>query len=108
MIDQQRDSGETIGFLDQQSLQPFFLLDPVTVTDSALPKTSGKREKSSPKQQIRKRKNEKIPNPRTKKVTPKPKGASTPKSTLKRASHPQDASTPKEAKILFKFCIQTV
>ncbi|XP_052259073.1 probable autotransporter ROD_p1121 isoform X5 [Dreissena polymorpha] len=44
--------------------------------------------------------NEKIPNPRPKKVTPKPKAASTPKATRKGASHPQDASTPKEATIL--------
>ncbi|XP_052234190.1 uncharacterized protein LOC127846735 [Dreissena polymorpha] len=108
IIDQKRDRGETSGLLDQQRLQPFVLLDPVTVTDSALPKTSGKGKKSSPKQQNRKRKNEKIPNPRTMKVTSKPKGASTPKSTLKRASHPQDASTQKEATILLKFCKQTV
>ncbi|KAH3813979.1 uncharacterized protein LOC127836673 [Dreissena polymorpha] len=107
MIRQKRDRVETSGFLDQ-SLQLFVLLDPITVTDSALPKTSGKRKKSSPKQQNRKRKNEKIPNPRTKKLTPKPKRASSPKSTLKRASHPQDASTPKEATILLKFCKQTV
>ncbi|XP_052227563.1 uncharacterized protein LOC127842208 isoform X39 [Dreissena polymorpha] len=101
MIDQKRDSGETSGFLDQQNLPPFVLLDPVTVvTDSVVPEHSGKRKKSSPKQQIRKRKNEKIPNPRPKKVTPKPKAASTPKATRKGASHPQDASTPKEATIL--------